>query len=58
MSPTKRIILNTVATYGRTLFGVALGLFSSRWVLMGLGEERFGLFGVVGGIISLVCFGN
>ena len=58
MSPTKRIILNTVATYGRTLFGVALGLFSSRWVLMGLGEERFGLFGVVGGIISLVCLLN
>lgn len=54
MSPAKRIVLNTLASYGRTLFGMALGLFSSRWVLNGLGKDDFGLFGVVGGIITFV----
>lgn len=54
MSPSKRILLNTCVSYGRTVFGMVLGLFSSRWVLNGLGQDDFGLFGVVGGIITFV----
>ena len=54
MSPIKRIILNTCASYGRTLFSMFLGLFSARWVLNGLGEIDYGLFGVVGGIVTFV----
>lgn len=54
MSSIKRILLNTCASYGRTLFGMFLGLFSARWVLNGLGEVDYGLFGVVGGIVVFV----
>ena len=31
MSPNRRIFLNVVATYGRSVFALFCGLFSSRW---------------------------
>ena len=48
--PVRRIVLNIVATYGRSLYTLVLGVFSSRWVVMALGDVDFGLFGVVGGL--------
>ncbi len=54
MTENQRIVLNTLASYGRSLFALVLGLFSSRWVLGTLGKEDFGLFGVVGSIIVFV----
>ena len=33
MTANKRIFLNVMATYGRSLLGLACGLFSARWVL-------------------------
>lgn len=51
MNQSRRIILNIVATYGRTLVGLFVGLFCGRWTLMVLGETDFGLFGLVGGLI-------
>lgn len=33
MSPNKRIFLNIVATYGRSLYMLVRGLFIARWVL-------------------------
>lgn len=56
MTETRRIILNTLATYGRSLMALALGLFSARWVLAALGKEDLGLYGVVGSIIFCVTF--
>lgn len=58
MTPSQRIILNTLATYGRSLFGVAVGLFSARWVLQALGQRDFGLYGVVGSIVVFITFLN
>ena len=37
MSPNRRIILNILATYGRSLYALVCGLFISRWVLAALG---------------------
>lgn len=54
MTASTRIIFNTLATYGRSVFALVLGLFSSRWVLGALGKEDFGLFGLVGSIIFFV----
>lgn len=54
MTATNRIILNTVATYSRSLLSLGMGLFSVRWVLAALGKSDFGLFGVVGGIVMCV----
>lgn len=58
MKPANRIILNTVATYGQSLLGLVLSLFSARWILHALGEVDFGLFGVVGSVILLITFLN
>ena len=56
MTPSQRILLNTLATYGRTIFAMGLGLFSSRWILQALGDVDFGLMGVVGALIVFITF--
>lgn len=58
MTPNKRIFLNIVATYGRSLFALVCGLFTSRWVLEALGEVDYGLYGVVGGIAVFITLLN
>ena len=58
MSPNTRIFLNIVATYGRSLYCVVCGLFTSRWVLMSLGSVDYGLYGVVGGLAAFIAFFN
>lgn len=58
MSPSKRMAVNALATYGRSLLSMALALFSSRWVLQSLGVSDFGLYSVVGSLIIFVIFLN
>lgn len=53
-----RIIVNTAATYIRSVITLGLGLFSARWVLNGLGATDYGLFAVVGSIIGFITFLN
>lgn len=38
ISPSRRIFLNIVATYGRSLYARVCGLFISRWVVAALGK--------------------
>lgn len=58
MTANNRIILNFIATYGRSVYALLLGLFSARWILGALGKSDFGLFGVVGSIIIVIGFLN
>lgn len=58
MTENRRIILNVVATYGRTLFTVACGLFAGRWALMALGQTDYGLQAVVGALMVFIAFIN
>lgn len=58
MTEKNRIILNTVATYGRSMFGVLCGIFSTRWVLAALGQEDFGLYAVIGSMVIFLSFLN
>ena len=58
MTQNKRIILNTIATYGRSIFGVLCGIFSARWVLEALGQVDYGLYAVVGGMVVFLSFFN
>lgn len=55
---TNRLVLNTGATYIRSLATASLSLFSSRWVLIGLGENDYGLYNLVGTLIVLITFFN
>lgn len=58
MTTGQRILFNALATYGRTMLAIFLGLFSSRWILAALGEVDYGLMGVVGGILVFITFLN
>ena len=58
MTQNKRIVLNIIATYGRSLYALVCGLFISRWVLAALGKTDFGLYGVVGGMTVFITFLN
>lgn len=58
MTSAHRIVFNTFATYGRSVFATALGLFSARWVLQALGEADYGLYGVIGSVIVFITFLN
>lgn len=58
MTERKRIFLNIMATYGRSLFSLAVGIFTARWALNALGKVDYGLVGVVGGLTSFVGFVN
>lgn len=55
---SRRVILNTTASYIRSVISVGLALFSSRWVLTALGQTDFGLLFVVGSLIVCVAFLN
>ncbi len=58
MTQTNRLALNTVVSYSRSLLALFLGLFSARWVLQALGQEDYGLYGVVGSLITSISFFN
>lgn len=58
MTANKRIVLNIVATYGRSLYSLACGIITARWVYMTLGDSDYGLMGVVGGITAFIGFIN
>lgn len=54
----KRIAKNTLFLYGRMLLIMAVSLFTSRVVLNTLGVEDFGIYNVVGGVVTLFAFLN
>ena len=58
MTENRRIFWNIVATYGRSLYGLVCGLLTGRWVLMSLGAEDYGLYGVVGSVILFITYLN
>ena len=58
MTEANIIALNTLASYGRSLLGLCLGLFSTRWVLAALGKDDLGLFGLVGSCVVFVTLFN
>lgn len=56
MTPQRRIIVNTLAQYVKTLANVVLSLWSTRIVLRMLGQEDYGVYTLVAGIVMLVSF--
>ena len=57
-SSNKRIAKNTLALYVRMFLTMIVGLYTSRVVLATLGVEDYGVYGVVGGIVSMLGFLN
>ena len=54
----KRIARNTLFLYLRMLISMLISLYTSRVVLRTLGVEDFGIYGVVGGVVSMFSFLN
>lgn len=58
VSSNRRIAKNTLFLYIRMLFVMAVTLYTSRLVLDALGIEDYGLYNVVGGIVSIFAIIN
>lgn len=58
ISNNKRIAKNTLLLYFRMFITMAIGLYTSRVVLNVLGVVDYGIYNVVGGIITMVSFLN
>ena len=58
MGSSGRIVKNTIALYGRSLLVLAVSLYTSRVILNALGVEDYGLYNVVGGVITMLGFLN
>ena len=54
----KRIAKNTLLLYIRMLLTMLVSLYTSRVVLNALGVEDFGIYNVVGGVVSMFGFIN
>jgi len=53
-SSNARIAKNTMFLYFRMLFSMVVSLYTSRVVLNALGASDFGLYNVIGGVISIL----
>lgn len=52
-SNNKRIVKNSLFLYMRMLFSLVITLYTSRIILRSLGVEDYGIYNVVGGIITM-----
>ena len=58
MANNKRIAKNTMFLYFRMMLIMGVTLYTSRVVLKTLGIEDFGIYNVVGGIVTMFTFLN
>lgn len=58
MSDNKRIARNSILLYVRMLFIMGIGFYTSRIVLEALGVDDYGIFSLVGGLISVIAMLN
>ncbi|QJB30589.1 hypothetical protein HF324_04165 [Chitinophaga oryzae] len=58
MQAANRVILNTGALYGRMLLTVFISLYATRLILNQLGAADYGLFNLIGGVITMLSFLN
>ena len=54
MTPAHRVVINTGILYARMAITVLLSLYTTRVVLDALGVEDFGIFNLVGGVITML----
>lgn len=54
MNDNRKIALNTGVIYVKLIINAILGLYTSRLVLAALGESDYGLYSVVGGIVTFL----
>jgi O-antigen/teichoic acid export membrane protein len=50
---SKRVAKNTVLLYFRMFVMMLVGLYTSRVILNALGQDDFGIYGAVGGVVAM-----
>ena len=58
MQRTDRIVFNSFILYGKIVVSMAISLITVPIVLHALGEDDFGLFNLVAGIVAMLAFLN
>lgn len=56
MQAATRVAINTFAQYVRTILNVIIGLYVTRVILGALGENDFGVYSLVAGVVGLLSF--
>lgn len=56
MNNSKRVVVNTIVQYLRSVISIIITLYTSRVVLENLGASDFGLYSLVAGVISMFAF--
>lgn len=56
MNSTNRLIINTLAQHSRTVLNIVMSLYSTRLVLDVLGKSSYGVYMLIGGIVSLLMY--
>ena len=54
MNDNKKIALNTLILYAKLIIMIVISFMVSRYVLKALGASDFGLYNVVGGVVSMM----
>ena len=58
MQTTNRVAVNTIIQYVKLVVNVLVGLITVRILLNALGQDDYGIYDVVGGIIAFLAFVN
>ena len=56
MEASKRIIINSIAQYTRSILNMVLALIATRVILKSLGVDDYGIYSVIAGAVSLLTF--
>lgn len=56
MQNSKRVAINTIAQYTRTVINMILSLYTVRIVLITLGASDYGIYSVVAGVTAMLAF--
>ena len=56
MNPSKRIFVNTILQYARSIINTLLSLYTVRIVLNALGEDDYGVYTLVAGVVAMLGF--
>lgn len=56
MNDNKRIVYNTAVVYAQLVLSTIIGLFAVRFILQALGEEDYGIYLLVGGVVAMLNF--
>ena len=56
MNTVNRVAINTVLQYVQLIVNVIVGLFTVRIILDALGEVDYGIYNLIGGVITIITF--